>query len=298
MTTPLPRFLSLTSLRVLLALAERGSTVAAADAVHLTQSAVSKQLAKLEEAIGQPLFVRHPSGLRPTPAGAIYVRQARVAVKAMEDAALEVARLFVGNNVLRLQTLPIFGDRWLLPRFSRFAEHNPDIDVQFTSLQMEGQAEPDAAFRYGSPPFAGYAWSYVNGRDVLLVGAPAYLGRLRQDSNDVGWLGAATVLEHPGTPNRWSDLVALGNLPAATPEPRRIVQLGFYSLVIRAAIAGQGLALIPRDLVVSELDAGLLETVADIGFASPNAYWFTRPLDRPSRPTLDAFETWLLAEAK
>jgi LysR family transcriptional regulator, glycine cleavage system transcriptional activator len=294
----LARTPSIVSMRVLLALAERGSTVAAAEAANLSQSAVSKQLGKLEETVGHRLFIRHPMGMRLSEAGEIYVRQARVALKALEDAALEVARLSGDENVLRLHTLPIFGDRWLLPRFGAFAERHPEVDVQFTSFRTAGQAEPDAAFRYGSPPFAGESADYVNGTRVSLYGAPAYLERIGGGGGGGGleWLRAATLLEHPGTPNRWSDLIAAGVLPRDAPAPRHIVEFGFYTLVIRAAIAGQGLALIPDELLRVEERAAMLVPAGGIGFDSPNAYWFTCPSDRPQRRALRLFREWLLAE--
>ncbi|WP_083507599.1 LysR family transcriptional regulator [Aureimonas frigidaquae] len=284
-----------TSLKVLLALAERGSTVAAADVVNLSQSAVSKQLTKLEERVGTALFLRDPTGLRLSPAGEIYVRQARLAVKAMEDAALEVARLAGDDHVLRLHTLPIFGDRWLLPRFARFAERHPHVDVQFTSFRTPGQAEPDAAFRYGAPPFSGEHALYVNGQDVRLVGAPSYLAKLDMLGAE-RWLAASTMLEHPGTPNRWADLRQHATGLDLPERPNHIVEFGFYTLVIRAAIAGQGLALIPRRLIAEELAAGLLREAGGIGFRSPNAYWFTWPSERPARPALRLFHDWLAEE--
>ncbi|WP_185982860.1 LysR family transcriptional regulator [Aureimonas mangrovi] len=296
MTDSLARAPSLVSLRVLLALAERGSTVAAAEAANLSQSAVSKQLGKLEETVGHRLFVRHPMGMRLSEAGEIYVRQARVALKAMEDAALEVARLSGDENVLRLHTLPIFGDRWLLPRFGAFAERYPEVDVQFTSFRTAGQAEPDAAFRYGAPPFAGESADYIIGTRVSLYGAPAYLERIGAGAGGLDWLRAATILEHPGTPNRWSDLVASGTLAADAPGPRHIVEFGFFTLVIRAAIAGQGLALIPDDLLRAEERGVMLAPAGGLGFESPNAYWFTCPADRPQRRALRLFRQWLLAE--
>lgn len=287
---------SLVALRVLLALAERGSTVAAAESTNLTQSAVSKQLGKLEEIVGHRLFIRHPMGMRLSEAGAIYVRQARIAMKAMEDAALEVARLSGDENVLRLHTLPIFGDRWLLPRFGDFAERHPEVEVQFTSFRTAGQAEPDAAFRYGAPPFANESADYVNGRMVRLYGAPHYLDRLKASGGGTDWLTSATLLEHPGTPNRWSDFERSGSLPPGTPRPGHLVEFGFYTLVIRAAIAGQGLALIPEDLVREEVAGKALLEAGSFHFSSKNAYWFTCPAGQPRRRALVLFREWLLKE--
>ncbi|WP_029620343.1 LysR substrate-binding domain-containing protein [Pseudorhizobium marinum] len=291
------RIPSTAGLRVLIALAERGSTVAAADAVNLSQSAVSKQLSKLEASVGQRLFVRHTSGLQLSEAGQIYLEQAKIALKALEDAALRVARLSSDPDVLRLHLLPILGDRWLLPRFARFAEQYPTIDVQFTSFETPGQAEPDAAFRYGAPPWRGQAADYLFGADVALVGAPDYIGRTG-GLETLADIGPFTLLEHPQTPNCWHNLQAALGLPADAPEPRHYVRFGFYTLVIRAAIAGQGLALIPRELVVQELASGDLINPAGLGFQSPNCYWFTRPADRTPRRALSLFHEWLMEEVK
>ncbi|MCJ8521720.1 DNA-binding transcriptional LysR family regulator [Pseudorhizobium tarimense] len=289
------RIPSTAGLRVLIALAERGSTVAAADAVNLSQSAVSKQLAKLEGAVGQKLFVRHPSGLQLSEAGEVYVEHAKIALKALEDAALRVARLSSDPDVLRLHTLPILGDRWLLPRFARFAERHPHVDVQFTSFETPGQAEPDAAFRYGAPPWRGQQADYLFGRDVALVGAAEYIDRAG-GLDTLADIGRFTLLEHPQTPNCWKNLRDSLELPEDAPEPRHYVRFGFYTLVIRAAIAGQGLALIPRELIVQELAAGELVNPRGLGFQSPNCYWFTRPADRPPRRALNLFHDWLMEE--
>ncbi len=135
------RLPSTTALQVLIAVAERGSTSAAAESTSLSQSAVSKQLLTLEDLIGSPVFARTPRGMIPTEVGSIYIEQARTALKAMEDAALRVARLKPGPRVLRLQVPPIFGDRWLLPRFLRFTEQHPEIEVQFTTFVSPTQSQ-------------------------------------------------------------------------------------------------------------------------------------------------------------
>jgi LysR family glycine cleavage system transcriptional activator len=289
------RIPSTAGLRVLIALAERGSTVAAADAVNLSQSAVSKQLAKLESSIGHKLFARHASGLQLSDVGKVYVEQAKIALKALEDAALRVARLSSDPDVLRLHTLPILGDRWLLPRFAGFAERYPHVDVQFTSFETPGQAEPDAAFRYGAPPWRGQQADYLFGRDIALVGAADYIKRAG-GLQALADIDRFTLLEHPQTPNCWQNLRKALALPVDAAEPRHYIRFGFYTLVIRAAIAGQGLALIPRELIVHELASGDLINPNGLGFDSPNCYWFTRPLDRTPRRALNLFYDWLLEE--
>jgi DNA-binding transcriptional LysR family regulator len=85
--------LTLTGLRVVQEVAARGSFTAAADALGYTQSAVSRQVAAMEEAVGAPLFERLPRGVRPSSAGAILVRHAGALLTRVDAAMLELAGL-------------------------------------------------------------------------------------------------------------------------------------------------------------------------------------------------------------
>ncbi|MGO4573534.1 LysR substrate-binding domain-containing protein [Microvirga sp. 2TAF3] len=285
---------SLTSLRVLLAIAEHGTASGAAEAVSLTQSAVSKHLRALEETLDAVLFTRGRRGLVPTEAGRIYIKHVRLALAELETAGARVLALKASPWSVRLHVLPIVGDRWLVPRFSRFAELHPEIDVQFTNFVTTDTAEEaDGMFRFGKGYWPGQRADYLFGRNVALVCAPPLLARMGgiDTADDVR---RYPVLDHFQTPLRWSEFAAAQGLEDFTPI--HTIRFGFYSLVIRAAISGQGLALVPRRLVQDELASGRLVNPAGLGFKSQNAYWFTTPEDRPMRPGLQAFHKWLLAE--
>lgn len=289
--TPLP---SMAALRVLLAVAERGSTTAAAEAANLSQSAVSKQILRLEELTGQPLFLRTTAGMVPTEAGRIYLQHARTAIKAMEDAALQVARLVPDPKVLRLQVLPILGDRWLVPRFARFSEAHADIDVQFTTFISATQVEaPDGVFRFCRGLAANEDGFPLFGRDVLLVAAPAYWERSGMPHGPAD-LCEGVMLEHPQTPLRWAQFAEAHALSDVA--PKHTVHYGFYTMVIRAALAGQGMAFIPRGLIAEDLQAGRLVNPAGLGYRGDFGYWFAMAKDRPHNPALDTFATWLAGE--
>jgi DNA-binding transcriptional LysR family regulator len=290
---PLP---STTALRVLAALVEHGSASEAAKSVHLTQSAVSKQLRSLEEIAGMPLFTRTGRGLVPTEAGRIYVEQARVALGALETAAGRIAALRGSPNAIRLHVLPILGDRWLVPRLSQLAKARPELDVQFTT-QATGDTveEADAVFRFGEGDWPGRRAEYLFGRNVALVGAPQLLARMGGIARAAD-VARYTVLDHRHTPLRWSEFAEAQGL--AEFAPAHMVHFGFYALVIRAAIGGQGLALVPRCLIEDELLTGRLVNPQGLGFHSRHGYWFTTPADRPPRAGLVAFRDWLLAEAR
>jgi LysR family transcriptional regulator, glycine cleavage system transcriptional activator len=254
------------ALQVIAAIAEHGSTTACAKALNMTQSAVSKQLLALEALAGVPLFVRTPYGLSTTEAGRIYVVEARIAL----------------------------GDRWLIPRFASFAEAHPDINVElstFANNDLINQA--DAAFRFGEGDWPDQDNHYLFGREVALVGAPHFIARLGGIRHP-GDIGAFPLLHHKYTPLRWEEFAEAQRITDFAPD--RITHFGFYALVIRAAIAGQGLALVPRGLIADELASGKLVNPQGFGFVSRHAYWLTCPQDRPQRPAMRIFLDWLLRE--
>ncbi|WP_457813858.1 LysR substrate-binding domain-containing protein (plasmid) [Sinorhizobium meliloti] len=289
------RLPSTTALQVLIAVAERGSTSAAAESTSLSQSAVSKQLLTLEDLIGSPVFARTPRGMIPTEVGSIYIEQARTALKAMEDAALRVARLKPGPRVLRLQVPPIFGDRWLLPRFLRFTEQHPEIEVQFTTFVSPTQSQtPDAIFRFLSE-LPEEETNYLFGREVLVVSAPSYWEK-NGTPETVEDLAGGIMLEHPQTPLHWNYFArGHGKDDLAV---RHTTRFGYYTMVIRAALAGQGMALIPRGLILDDLAAGKLVNPNGFGYRSDYGYWFAKPRDIAPSASMRTFEAWLMAEAE
>lgn len=281
---------STTALQILLVIAERGYTTAAAEHLNLSQSAVSKQLLGLEDLLGFPVFARTGQGMIPTEAGMIYIEQAKVAIKAMEDAALQVARLQPHQKILRLQVLPIFGDRWLLPRFFDFAEAHPDIDVQFTKYVSPTQAEsPDGVFTFGPAPSTGEGL-YLFGRDVALVSTPAYWEKLGNPKT-LEALTGGVMLDHPQTPLHWEDFAKSNGHPEIL--PKHTIRFGYYTMVIRAALAGQGMALIPRGLILDDLQSGRLINPAGLSYRSDFGYWFSPSRQKHHNPAMQHFITWL-----
>jgi LysR family transcriptional regulator, glycine cleavage system transcriptional activator len=286
---------TVTSLRVLAALSQHGTVSAAAISLHLTQSAVSKQLRGIEVIAGMPLFKRTNHGLVPTDAGNIYIEQARVALGALETAAVRVAGLRGSQPAIRIHVLPILGDRWFMPRYPQFVERHRHIEVQFTTFAPTDKVdEADLVCRFGTGKWPGWQADYIFGRDVRLVGSPELIAR-HGGIAAAGEVARFTILDHPQTPIRWDAFAAEHRL--ADLKPRQVIRFGYYALVVRGAITGQGLALVPRRLILDELADGRLVNPAGLRFRSKYCYWLTIRDDRRLNTSVRALRDWILAEA-
>jgi DNA-binding transcriptional LysR family regulator len=96
-------------------------------------------------------------------------------------------------------------------------------------------------------------------------------------------------------PTFWAEFTEAHGLRGAVPA--HTVRYGYYSVIIRAAVAGLGVALAPRCYVAEELASGALVNPLNLGFASATGCWLTLARDKPHRPGLAALVAWLRDEA-
>ncbi|MGL4635335.1 MAG: LysR substrate-binding domain-containing protein [Beijerinckiaceae bacterium] len=286
---------STASLRVFAAVAQSGSTTRAASVVNLTQSAVSKQVQLLEECIGAALFERTPQGLLLTEAGELYRPYAEAA---LEQLVRGNRRLMERRNLvepIRLHMLAIVGERWLMQRFPSFAGSHPDIDIQFTNYLSENESEePDIRIAYGHGDWAGRRADYLFGRDIVLVAAPKLVesnkGRITKED-----VQAMTLLQHFQVPAYWAEFTEAHDLRGTVPA--RTVRYGYLSVIIGAAVAGLGLALVPRCFVSQELQSGALINPDGMCFRSASGYYALTAREQDRSPQKATFMAWLMAEA-
>ncbi|MBU9323151.1 LysR family transcriptional regulator [Burkholderia gladioli] len=129
-------------LRLFLEIANRGSLSAAAEALSLSQSGLSRQLAALERHVGQPLFVRHGRGVEPTDAGRRLLEAARPAYQAIDDAVMQLRErhgLTAGN--LNVATVHTLGHDFVSEIVARFMRQRPDASVSLLERSSPGVAE-------------------------------------------------------------------------------------------------------------------------------------------------------------
>ena len=290
-------------LRAFSTVARFGGVSRAAEALHLTQSAVSKQIKDLEAWVEVPLFERTRKRLALTPAGERYEKAVQAVLLQLEAATLELITSDDGGGALHLSSLPTFGAKWLIPRLPQFQLQHPQVTLHFVpyvhSYNFE-RPELDCAILFGDGHWPGAHAHYITGNDVALIAPRAKVADWPiHTPHDVA---RHTLLRHVTVPEawlRWSETHGVqGSIdPLAGP------QFDQFQTMIRAVMAGMGLALVPRCLVQDEIAAGVVrEPLADAarrgGYQSDVGYWLCYPEGRMQLHALQCFRQWVLACAE
>ncbi len=284
----------LNALRAFEAAARHLSFTRAAEELHVTQAAVSHQVKVLEEDLGVPLFRRMTRKLALTEEGRALMRVAGEAFDALAEAA-EALRADRGGRVLSLSLTPTFGVRWLAQRLGRFWAAHPEIDLRLHhSIQLVDFArdEVDAAVRWGSGHWPGLAAIYLMRAGLVPVCGPE-LCKGPVPLNTPGDLRHHTLL-HARDYVEWTQWLTLAG--AAEVDPRRGPMIDDPSVLHRAAIDGQGVALASETMVRADLEAGRLVKPFDVDLDRANAYYLVAPPRAFERPKIRAFRDFLLAE--
>ncbi|WP_053238635.1 LysR family transcriptional regulator [Sandaracinus amylolyticus] len=245
------------------ALAE-GSLAAAARSLHLTPSAVSKRLARLEQQLGVPLVRRTTRSLAPTPAGARYAEHAERILAEVDRAAREARGEHREiRGLLRVSAPTLLGQELLAPHLATLLERHPalSIDLVLADRYVDLVAERvDVAIRIApSLRSSGLVARKLGVYEPVLVASPRWLAsvapiREPRDLESRRCLDLAHSLDR----GRWTLTVA-GRAQVVRPQ---IALLSTHlGALHRAALAGAGVAALPVYLVAHDLERGALERV-------------------------------------
>jgi len=275
------------------AVARLGSVTRAAEELDLTQGAVSRQVQKLEERLGQNLFTRDRQRLSLTPAGAAYARELRGALATIASATLSLSSNPQGG-LLNLAILPAFGTYWLAPRLPDFMAAHPGVTVNLaTRTHPFDFAREDfhAAIHFGQRDWPGAGFLKLMEEENVAVAAPALLeGRQMERPGDVAALPRLQIESRKGAWRRWFMAHGLGA------EDRVAVQFDQFATMIEAAKKGLGAALVPRFLIGADLDSGALMPLPQTEAGRFGAYYLTWPEAGADYPPLVALRDWLEKE--
>lgn len=289
------RLPNLNALRVLTEVARSGSFSAAAQALGVTQSAVSKQIAGLEDHFGQKLFQRFHRRVEITAFGRQVADRAAEAFAHLQAGLPD--RPDRAPNQIRLWGDADFVELWLFPRLRRFEAEHPDIRISISvAVGMNRPPEQpfDCAVIWGRGDWTGCRFSALMTNTVFPVAAPGYFRDTarRPRLSDV----PEGHLIHDQTTFWWRAFREAAGERGPNAQAGRIYNR--TSLCLEATARGDGVTIGDEVTTRRHLEEGILLCPFDLRLPSPDAYYILEPEDAPSAgPTAD-FLRWLRAEAE
>ena len=302
---------STTALRCFDASARLLSFTKAAQAVNLTQSAVSHHIQALEQSLGTELFERERSGLKLTQAGLRYWEDTSTVLHQLERAAVRALAGDEAGQRLNIAVPSAFANFCLMPRLAGFVESHRDIMINLTN-RVDGEnafnGNDDAAIELCEGATPG-----IEAREVLsLVYQPYASANLIERSGVTvepnGTLSAADLVRLLSTSplirtslagawTAWIKLCGLGNSNLAEMAERGPVYAQ-ASLALSAAMGGIGIALLPKYIVAAAMDTGQLIRLSEVGWRANRGYFLRWPARQSGKPALMRFEKWLASQAE
>jgi LysR family glycine cleavage system transcriptional activator len=289
---------SLVELHAFLAVARSGSFRKAAEALNVTQAAVSRAVLRLEEELGVDVLERSGAGVALTAAGVELRRRVEKPVAALEEAALHLRR-HAERMRLRLSVVTSLGNLWLMPRLEDFRARHPEVEIEFRQYQREEdflRDDVDLWIVLKRKPRQQWprqiAAEYLVGRDIVAVCTPQRARGLRNGPQVL----AQPLLYHSQFPDNW----ALWAQAVGAPLPPAWRGTGFDLGInlVEAARAGMGVAVVQKCMVEADLAAGRLVIPVAGSASTGRGYYLCRRLALGAHPAADLFSAWVRAQAE
>lgn len=269
----------LDGLTAVIAAHSTGSFTAAAESLDVTHGAISRRVQAVEHWLGTPLFERHGRGVRATPAGQRFVAQVEQALGSIRDSA-DRWRPRRELPTVRISVVPSFARLWLLPRLPDLQGTPPQcrieplIEHRVADLRAD---QADLAVRYGQGRWRGLEAKLLFGERLFPVTAPDLAARLGGNAR-AARIAEAPLL-HDSDTAQWRAWLAEGGVRfRAKAADRRFED---YDLVLAAARAGLGVALLRSPLADDELVSGGLMRVSRTNIRNVSGHYLVSPPGAP-----------------
>lgn len=277
------------------AVARRRSFAIAAAELHLTASAVSHQIARLEDFLGVRLLERSAHGVRLSQAGERYLSRVGGAITALATATDDL-RQGVSNS-LYVHCAPSLATLWLMPRLHEFAHSHPHIALNLSAAHTHsdfalGQADID--IRYGVPNWGDLVVEPLFEERIVPLASPAYAReqRLRR----VEQLLDVPLIQSNVSVVQWSDWFRAYSDKRA-PE-RFSIRFDRAQMSLDAAAQGLGVALESATMAGKHIKEGKLRPVFGLDKSvKVKAHFAVYPVRHAKRPAVEAFLAWVHGQA-
>lgn len=273
----------------------------ASEELHLTQSAVSRQIRNLEEFLSRDLFIRLNKRLVLTGTGAAYYKEVVPLLDGMESACLRMLHREDEKTTLTISSLPTLASYWLMPRLAEFQISHPQFQIKVRSLDDAAKIDPeniDIILHYGGDHWPRAVSHQLMRENMIAVCSPDLLTRIGgpvprewkvENITDFPFLHLSSRI------NAWPDWMVAQGLEGGSFSG---TSFAHFHMVLEAAKNGMGIAILPNILAEQSLQAG--ELVAPFGhqITTPHEYLLSYPADKADLEQVIIFRDWLLANIK
>jgi len=277
--------------------ARHQSFTRSADELALTPSAIGRQIAALEDYVGLPLFNRVKRRVSLTEVGEAYAKQVRENLDRIERDTLAVATRRGAEGILELAVIPTFATRWLIPRLPKFYAQHRHITLNLTT-----RSEPFlftdtpfiAAIHFGNPVWPGAITQHLFGEEMVPVCSPQLLNGAAHLAPAA--LARLPLLHQSARPDAWRQWLAQARVHDVDCMSGQRYE--WFSMLVEAARAGLGVALVPRFFVLAELASKELVIPNEMSLLNDKGYYLVYPESKQNAPLLQPFKQWLLSIAR
>jgi LysR family glycine cleavage system transcriptional activator len=282
-------------LQTFVAVARAGKMQQAAHELALTPGAVSQRIRQLEEAAGHRLFMRTRAGVELTSAGETMFAALAEPFRAIEVVDGELGR--PPSRRVTVSTMPSFAATWLVPRLAKFVGRYPDIEIAVETgvRPVDLKREPvDLAIRHGLGKYPGLEATWLVAPELIVVASPEFLkgcAPLKQPADCL-----AFPLLHDFNRQDWPFWFEAHGVAAS--NCKKGPAFSENHLIVRAAVAGQGLALIRDIYADDDLRSKKLVKALTASWPVQFAYYAIATSEALQKPAVRRFRDWLVEEAR
>ncbi|HKK56324.1 LysR substrate-binding domain-containing protein [Marinobacter sp.] len=283
---------SLRGLQVFRYAARELSFKAAAEALNISNAAVSTHIRGLEDFLGFKLFERLTREVKLTSEGSRLSGFVETGFQELERGIAQFTPNSDPKN-LKVSTLPSFANRWLMPKISQFQEKHPELKISimpgFSLVDFQGDGV-DLAIRYGRGNYPGLETRFLMAESLVVVCHPSLVGNRRITAADLAhlpWLIDESIDMH----GSWLEFQkALG---IDIPDPAVKLSVNEASAQVEAVLAGRGISLVRLSLVADMLESGLLIRPLDFSMPAEFHYYLVAPEAKFRTDKVRAFVSWI-----
>ena len=292
------RWLPLNALRAFEGVAKHASFTAAANALLISQSALSRHVIALEKHIGTPLFERKPHALVLTKAGQHLLPAVMKSFDRLEYALDDLRHEGAPSmRTLRVQMPPSFAVQLAVPILRDFRRAVPEIEIDLVSPYGVGPpaADVDVAVVYSKPTVTDFVRDLLWPVRLSLLCHPAIAascaGKSLQAIVDDNELVHVRIADQPKH-HMWSQFARQANLHTVNVERGLVFDTAI--LAVQYALSGEGLALVDTNLFSEEIRSGRLVKACDAGLDDGYGYYLITHPDALGDTAIALFRTWLI----